>query len=77
MPTTVCLTTSAELRLKRLMSGVITAPTMKPPVTMVVPSSSDSGGPAGWAEVSAPRSCRASSTAMDQPASTRNAGTVT
>ena len=37
MLTSVCLTTSLAERLKRVMSGVITAPTMKPPATSVAP----------------------------------------
>jgi hypothetical protein len=38
------LTTSAALRLNRLMSGVRTAPTMKPPATTVAPAPTLRGG---------------------------------
>ena len=47
IPTSVCFTTSPAVRLKRVMSGVITAPAMKPPATMVVPARKLSSGPAG------------------------------
>src|SRR3954467_14000601 len=58
IPTSVCLTTSEVDRLKRVMSGVITAPTMKPPATSVVPCNRLSDGPGGAEETSAPRSWR-------------------
>src|SRR5690349_14211073 len=76
MPMTVCLTASAALRLKRVMSGVMTAPTMNPPATRVVPSSSDSGGPAGAELTNVPMLCLVSSLMIDQPTRIRNAGTV-
>ena len=47
--TRFCLTTSPGERLKRLMSGVMTAPTMNPPATIDVPCSRLSCGPAGAA----------------------------
>src|SRR5882757_6629686 len=68
-PSTVCLTTSAAVRLKRVMSGVITAPTMKPPATSVVPCSSDIGGPGGAALRSGPSCWPSSSRPMDQATS--------
>ncbi len=75
-PTSVCLTTSRAERLKRVMSGVITAPTMKPPATIAVPSMSDSVAPAGCAAVRSPSEWRHSSATIDQPASARKAGTA-
>src|SRR5690606_12304050 len=75
-PTTVCLTTSAALRLNRVMSGVITAPTMKPPATSVVPSRSEMAGPAGSDVTSVPKSRATSPLPIDHATSTRNDGTV-
>jgi hypothetical protein len=70
------LTTSAALRLKRVRSGVITAPTMKPPATSVVPSSRERLGPGGAEATSVPRSWSKSSLPIDHATSTRNDGTV-
>src|SRR4051812_23840178 len=76
MPTIVCLTTSAVDRLNRVMSGVMTAPTMKAPATSVVPCSSDSDGPGAGCVTSVPMSCLVSWEMIDQPTSTTKAGTV-
>ena len=75
-PTTVCFTTSPTVRLKRVMSGVMMAPTMKPPATMVVAVASDMGSPAGSTASSSPRLCCESSRPTVTIARSRNAGTV-
>ncbi len=59
------------------MSGVITAPTMKPPATSVVPATKLSWGPAGAFATSSAIECWLSSTTTAHPTSTRNSGTVT
>src|SRR3954451_1811472 len=76
MPRTVCLTTSAGVRLNRVMSGVMMAPTMKPPATSVVPSMRVSGGPGGAELTSEPTSCFISPLMMDQPTRSTKDGTV-
>src|SRR3982074_296013 len=75
-PIRVCLMTSMGLRLNRVMSGVITMPTMNPPATSVVPAARVNTSPGGCWLTSPPTSCLVSSLSTDQPASTRNAGTV-
>ncbi len=76
-PTTVCLTTSALDLLNRVMSGVMTAPTMNPPATSVVPVARLMGSPGGGVDMRAPTSLLDSSAMIAQPTRTRNAGTVT
>src|SRR5579875_300483 len=76
MPSTVCFTTSPTLRLYLVMSGVITAPTMKPPATSVVAAARPSVAPGGAEETRAPSECLVSSVLMDQAQSPTNSGTV-
>ncbi len=69
--------TSARERLKRVMSPVMIAPTMRPPATMPVPTQTLMVGPGAGPVSSSPMSWRVSSVMTDQPTRMRNSGTVT